>query len=119
MCVCVCGAGVAQQLCNELSRDGPWFDSRWERCKNRASRPSQGTVNGVPSLNDLAVYGTCIYIYIADASAHLLTKNKLPLFGDASVLNCRIYCEYWRTYAIIILQSRYTPNVRPISGNVH
>ena len=26
--------------------DGPRFDSRWERCKNRASRPSQGTVNG-------------------------------------------------------------------------
>ena len=29
------GAGVAQRLRN-----------RWERCKNRASRPSQGTVNG-------------------------------------------------------------------------
>ena len=26
-------------------------------CKYRASRPSQGTVNGVPSLNDLAVDG--------------------------------------------------------------
>ena len=26
----------------------PGFDSRWERCKNRASRPSQGTVNGGP-----------------------------------------------------------------------
>ena len=26
--------------------------------KKRASRPSQGTVNGVPSLNDLAVAGT-------------------------------------------------------------
>ena len=25
--------------------DFPGFDSRWERCKNRASRPSQGTVN--------------------------------------------------------------------------
>ena len=32
MCVCVCVC-----LC---------FDSRWELCKNRASRPSQGTVNG-------------------------------------------------------------------------
>ena len=26
--------------------DGPGFDSRWERCIYRASRPSQGTVNG-------------------------------------------------------------------------
>ena len=34
------------------------------RCIYRASRPSQGTVNGVPSLNDLAVDGT------------LNTKNK-------------------------------------------
>ena len=23
----------------------PVFNSRWERCKNRASHPSQGTVN--------------------------------------------------------------------------
>ena len=35
------GAGMAPLL-----RDGPGFDSRWELCKNRASRPSQGTVNG-------------------------------------------------------------------------
>ena len=41
----VCGAGVVQLLCNGLPRDGPGFDSRWEWCKNRASRPSQGTVN--------------------------------------------------------------------------
>ena len=40
-----CGAGVAQRLCNGLPRDDPGFDSQWERCKNRASRPSQGTVN--------------------------------------------------------------------------
>ena len=26
--------------------DGPGFDSRWVRCINRASHPSQGTVNG-------------------------------------------------------------------------
>ena len=26
--------------------DGPGFDSRWERCIYRASRSSQGTVNG-------------------------------------------------------------------------
>ena len=39
------GAGVAW-LCNGLPRSGPGFDSWWERCKNRASRPSQGTVNG-------------------------------------------------------------------------
>ena len=38
--------------------NGPGFDSRSERCIYRASRPSQGTVNGVPSLNDLAVDGT-------------------------------------------------------------
>ena len=29
-----------------------------ETCKNRASRPSQGTAKGAPSLNDLAVDGT-------------------------------------------------------------
>ena len=40
------GAGMAQQLCNGLPHDDPRFDSRWERCKNRASRPSQGTING-------------------------------------------------------------------------
>ena len=28
-----------------LPRNGPGFDFRWKRCKNRASRPSQGTVN--------------------------------------------------------------------------
>ena len=37
-------------LCNasigRLPRDGPGFDSRWEQCIYRASRPSQGTVNG-------------------------------------------------------------------------
>ena len=42
------GAGVAQQLCNGLPRYGPGFDSN----------PSQGTVNGVLSLNSLAVDGT-------------------------------------------------------------
>ena len=58
--------------------------------------------------------------YVADALAHsLLTKNKPRLFGDVSVLNCRIYCDYRRTYAVIILRSRFTPNVRPISANVH
>ena len=53
MCVCVCvyiyiksGACVAQRLCNGLPSDSPGIDSRWERCKNRASCPSQGTVNG-------------------------------------------------------------------------
>ena len=40
------GAGVAQRLCNGLPRDGLGFDSQWEWCKNRASRPLQGTVNG-------------------------------------------------------------------------
>ena len=44
--MCFSGAGVAQQLCNGLPRDGPGFDSRWGWCKNRTSRPSQGTVNG-------------------------------------------------------------------------
>ena len=58
--------------------------------------------------------------YIADASAHpLLMKNKLQLISDASVLKCRIYCECRHTYAVIILQSRYTLNVRTMSGNVH
>ena len=41
------GAVVAQWLCNGLPRDRrPGFDSRWERCKIRASSPSQATVNG-------------------------------------------------------------------------
>ena len=32
--------GVAQYwLCNGLPRDGQGFNSRWERCKNQASRP--------------------------------------------------------------------------------
>ena len=31
---------------NGLPRDGPGFDSRWEWCIYRASRPSQGTING-------------------------------------------------------------------------
>ena len=52
------GAVVAQRLCNGLSCSGPRFDSRWERCKSRASRPSQGTVNGVPSVYELAINGT-------------------------------------------------------------
>ena len=42
---------------NGLPCDGPGFDSRLKRCKNRASRHSQGTLNGVPSLNDLAIDG--------------------------------------------------------------
>ena len=40
------GAGVAQRLCNGLPRNDTEFDSRWRRCKNRGSRPSQVTVNG-------------------------------------------------------------------------
>ena len=40
------GACVAQRYCNGLPRDGPGFDSRWGRYIYRASRPSQGTVNG-------------------------------------------------------------------------
>ena len=42
----LCGACVAQRWCNGLPRDGPGFDSQWERCIYRASRTSQGTVNG-------------------------------------------------------------------------
>ena len=41
-----CGACVAQRERNGLPCDGPGFDSRSERCIYRASRPSQGTVNG-------------------------------------------------------------------------
>ena len=40
------GAGMAQRLCNGLPRNDPGFNSRRGRCKNRASRPLQGTVNG-------------------------------------------------------------------------
>ena len=49
---------MTQRKCNGLPRDGPGFDFRWELCKNRASYPSQGAVNGGTSLNDLAVDGT-------------------------------------------------------------
>ena len=56
--ICIYGAGVAQRLYKGLPRDGPGFDYRLGRCKDPAARPSQGTVNGVPSLNDLAVDGT-------------------------------------------------------------
>ena len=52
------GAGLVQRWCNGLSRDGQGFDSRWDQCKKRASRPLQGTVNGGASLNDLTVGGT-------------------------------------------------------------
>ena len=41
--VCVCGPGI---------------DSRCGLCIYPATRPSLGTVSGVPSLNDLAVDGT-------------------------------------------------------------
>ena len=40
------GAVVAQRLSNALPHNDPGFDSRWGRCKNQASRPSQGTVYG-------------------------------------------------------------------------
>ena len=75
-----------------------------------------------PIVDDHSPISRCILFevwqYIADASTHsLLTKNKPRLFDDASMVNCRCYCEYRRTYAVIIL--RYTPNVRPISANVH
>ena len=36
------GAGMAAGL----PRNGPGFDSLWVRCKNQASHPLQGTVNG-------------------------------------------------------------------------
>ena len=39
-------AGVAKRLCIGLPYDDPGFDYRWVRCNNRASRPSQGTMNG-------------------------------------------------------------------------
>ena len=38
--------GVAHRLCNGLPRNDQGFASWWVRCKNRPSRPSQGTVNG-------------------------------------------------------------------------
>ena len=49
---------MAERQGNGLPSDGLEFNSRWERCIYRASGPSQGTVNGVLSLNDLAVDGT-------------------------------------------------------------
>ena len=38
--------------------DDPGFNTWWVRCINRASRPSQGTVNGGAVSNDLADDGT-------------------------------------------------------------
>ena len=49
------GAGVVQRLCNDLPRNDPGFNSRWECCTKQASRPSQGTVN------DLVVNGMLYY----------------------------------------------------------
>ena len=48
---------MAHRLCDGLPRNDPGLDSRRRRCKNRAPRPSQGTVNGAQSLNDHAVDG--------------------------------------------------------------
>ena len=39
------GACVAQRQVNGLPCDGPGFNSRSERCIDRATRPSQGTLN--------------------------------------------------------------------------
>ena len=36
---------MPQRKCNGLPCDGPGFESQWERCIYRASRPLQGTVN--------------------------------------------------------------------------
>ena len=44
-CITTCQE-LARHSGSGMPRDGPGFDSRWERCKNPASRPSQGTVNG-------------------------------------------------------------------------
>ena len=41
----MCGAGMAQRLCNGMPCNDPGFDSRWGRCTNQASHPLQGTVN--------------------------------------------------------------------------
>ena len=51
---------------NGLSRNGLVFDSRWEQCKNRASRPSQGTVNG----------GAVITLPLRHASSTQLIREK-------------------------------------------
>ena len=48
---------MEQRLCNGLPRDGQGFNSRWERCKNQASRLSQGTVNGGAISKSLTVDG--------------------------------------------------------------
>ena len=44
---------IFRNICVTLSEQNfdcscncPGFDSRWEWCKNRASRPAQGTING-------------------------------------------------------------------------
>ena len=62
------------------------------------------------TLRSSAIHRRCIGTVVVDEK---YTPNK---FGDASTIDYRIYCEYQRTYAVIILQSRYTPNVKPISG---
>ena len=42
----MCGSDSSGESEGRLPRDGPGFDSLLERCIHRASRPSQGTVNG-------------------------------------------------------------------------
>ena len=77
------------------------FDSRWERGKNWASRPSQWTVNGVPSLNDLAVDGT----------KHNQPTNSVPMKNRQHV---ELHVKKPNIYACVFKIQRYNIPVRNV-----
>ena len=79
------GAGVAHRLCNGLPRDGPGFNYRLGQYKNRASRLSQGTVNGVSSINDLAVDGTLIINTTNQQTITYTYQSGRPRFDTTDV----------------------------------
>ena len=58
-----------------------WHRFRWVRCKNRASHPLQGTVNGSTISNTLSTSGAVPYRY-------KLFRYSLDRYGPACVHTC-------------------------------
>ena len=87
------GAGVAQRLYNGLPRNDPGFDSRWGRCKNRASRPSQGTVNG----GDVSKWPRCRW----DVQNNHPTNKKYWL-QYVYLMGCEYHCNVTRSRLIFV-----------------
>ena len=112
------GPGVAQWLYYGLSSDAPRFNSWLERCKNRASRPSQRTVKGgavtllweakhnQPNNHNLdKVFYFFRFRFVC--LSHILTLHKWPLINSAATSECHVtgtrhdtpshYTETWST----------------------